>query len=1323
MPTERIMWTVVPAGVVDNQPRLSVLVGPQLAPPSGSGALGAFPQWVDWQATLASLNFRVVFGDGSVHPATRIAPTPVGFDPWAAMFDADTPVRSWQLSDLDEARLFSYPADKIQRFARERYTQLAAAGPDLPAVGDLDALDPFDGIPESQVAGLLTNVEQQVNAQGAIAHSSAMSPLDDFAQFLRYYQRPPQYADRVAAGEGFPELATPQLDFHDAVALAGNHPQLLRQLGLALDLQIERGGDPLPDGTTTVRLEVLDGPRGWEPVHVRPRTRCGLSVGLGAFVPTPDPALEGGSDLNRGFLALMDPERFAVIQLDAEGAGAKLLSLRSNLTQRKLRPSPSSPTHEGAPTLRNHGLGVTRLGRARRSLDRFARQTQIHQQAVSAADPGADVLLGVDDLVRGVTVEVRDDVTGRWRSATRRDATYEFFGPGGGSFSASEEGFIGDALNSAQDPDLPANEHYQQESLFSWDGWSLVSLRPGSSIDGDDELVDSPPDPLQDSFALRTTTRPTPGSLPRLRYGRTYRLRARGVDLTGRPLPTLDDTDAPEFLHATAPQFFGRFDPVPSPTVVQASPRGPAESVDRVAIRSDLPTPISSIVSAGRHVAPPRSSQVEAELHGMFDRSADGPLSKDAYATLVAREGQTFATSTDLVVPYPDAPERDWYHPVAELDVPYLPDPLARGVRVAGLPGTPATLTIGFAPGDEDWPDSRAFRIEAVPAEELGHEWDAQRRMLQVFLPKGRRVTLRLSSVLDPGDLSQLGLVRWLQDAGSLGPATAETIQSGRHWMFTPSRSLELVHAVRRPMASPDFLAGPEVARQRARTDVEIAGQVRIDEPSTQRVELLASWTEPIDDGPGGEPPSTRTVERSVAVDVPIDGDTLSGEQLAINRLSHHFGDTRHRVVTYEGLATSRYGSYFAQDSAVTLNGTAPSLVDPSLPDGIVAASVEVRSGDTTFTAGVDYEIDGPAGTITRTDESSIPSGTQVDVRFVAEPVSRIGVAQVRSVPSSERPDPPKVRSVVPTFAWSSSGSGLQRTSTRAGNSVRVYLERPWWSSGEGELLGVVLAPDAAYAGDNTLPDAVGQVVTRLGRDPIHNTAAGPLVERLQPVHLPLRTSTGTGLHLEELPDQPLVVAGHPVTYDPDRDLWFADIAVDAGRSHWPFLRLALCRYQPSSLPWSFPPNALQISTVTVTDPIQLAPERIVRVDPFSGPPGGPFPTQPTAQVTVTGPAYLGELSDTPAPSQVRVLVQRRSGEGELDWDDVQTTVLTASPPLLPGIGSTDLSWSGSVAVGQNWQGQVRLIVEEREPLRTDGGPGDPGTVGYRLVHQDLIEL
>jgi hypothetical protein len=74
-------------------------------------------------------------------------------------------------------------------------------------------------------------------------------------------------------------------------------------------------------------------------------------------------------------------------------------------------------------------------------------------------------------------------------------------------------------------------------------------------------------------------------------------------------------------------------------------------------------------------------------------------------------------------------------------------------------------------------------------------------------------------------------------------------------------------------------------------------------------------------------------------------------------------------------------------------------------------------------------------------------------------------------------------------------------------------------------------------------------------------------------------------LTLDELPpDWNVAVAGHTVEYDAERCLWYGDIEMYAGPSYFPFVRLALARYQPISL------DKAHLSRVVLADVAQLAP-------------------------------------------------------------------------------------------------------------------------------------
>ena len=63
----------------------------------------------------------------------------------------------------------------------------------------------------------------------------------------------------------------------------------------------------------------------------------------------------------------------------------------------------------------------------------------------------------------------------------------------------------------------------------------------------------------------------------------------------------------------------------------------------------------------------------------------------------------------------------------------------------------------------------------------------------------------------------------------------------------------------------------------------------------------------------------------------------------------------------------------------------------------------------------------------------------------------------VVDVPASSRPLAPEIVYVIPTFGWERQIDTNLKRSVRFGGGLRVYMRRPWFSSGEGELLGVTL--------------------------------------------------------------------------------------------------------------------------------------------------------------------------------------------------------------------------------------------------------------------------
>src|SRR5205085_7754314 len=81
-------------------------------------------------------------------------------------------------------------------------------------------------------------------------------------------------------------------------------------------------------------------------------------------------------------------------------------------------------------------------------------------------------------------------------------------------------------------------------------------------------------------------------------------------------------------------------------------------------------------------------------------------------------------------------------------------------------------------------------------------------------------------------------------------------------------------------------------------------------------------------------------------------------------------------------------------------------------------------------------------------------------------------------VPSSQRPETPRLMYIVPQFKWERGPNGTRRS----GGGLRIYLDRPWYSSGDDEKLAVLLPPG------NSFDSRLEPFVSLWGKDPIWST-------------------------------------------------------------------------------------------------------------------------------------------------------------------------------------------------------------------------------------------
>ena len=306
----------------------------------------------------------------------------------------------------------------------------------------------------------------------------------------------------------------------------------------------------------------------------------------------------------------------------------------------------------------------------------------------------------------------------------------------------------------------------------------------------------------------------------------------------------------------------------------------------------------------------------------------------------------------------------------------------------------------------------------------------------------------------------------------------------------------------------------------------------------------------------------------------------------------------------------------------------------------------------------------------------------------------------------------------IPTFTWERKEDDVSVISRRCGGGLRVYLERPWYSSGDGELLGVLLNPTGQFVEEE---DPLRSYVTQWGLDPIWKSS-GTIEAAPTLSDFTAASNKNTNVILDEIAGKSVHVAGHECTYDKDRRLWSADIVLNGGSAYFPFVRLALARFQPNSI------ARAHISRVVLTDFIQLVPDRTAAVTIDS-------PTKLTVQVAgVYGLRTSQDLHfsfSAPRPSELH----RRVGEEDGEWvvrlgtgrsrrsgatyDDNGSRPGGVDPREAirdeDGVGERGMRMTQQVRRGT---GEYRVVIKEYETYQTSNSQ-----TGTRLVYVDTIEL
>lgn len=1018
-------------------------------------------------------------------------------------------------------------------------------------------------------------------------------------------------------------------------------------------------------------------------------------------------------------------------------------------------------------------------------------------------------------------------------------------------------------------------------------------------------------------FKMTTEFKVVDGSLPSLRFGRRYRVRGRVVDICGnsslyndpeleKTIPSLPFND-PEGIA------YLRYEPVISPLVVLRDVKGitdPGSQVDRIVIRTynsdySLDNMAADLAANDRHILPPRVSVEMAERLGMLDDST-GKLnpSPAMHALLAVKDGAELNLSDKGLIP--GNPEQTF--PLEKADridkLPYIPDVLAEGAALRDLPGAlnysignvkpgadsekpiayipldnpnprPGSATLISFGGEGDWQTMLPFRL-ALNEGNAAPTWDALNRVLTVSLPKGSCSVVPLSSYIQPDDLKLMGIWQWLQEhieQTKNGLIESNAIVSnildldiisnilqmaveGGHWMLTPPRLLNLVHAVQQPLGIPEFTAipvihepydesqpdpnilqtAPEITvaipprstislvqsnptelnaitawRQFGSTDAYLLGGLHIHAASTARVDILAEWDDPIDDpkveqlqikhhaAPVDEIPINLLINHPILVrpdNRPVgyydavhdllcfvrNGDRLGnlGDSFEnINYLNfqtkhgiqipfdldptqkrlrplapvHRLNDTKHHSIHYTARSTTRYREYFPQFDLSLLSVAEINEIVEEKPNLVIVAFVEKELHIRIFGPNGKMAVDKAENELVigylleklkneldpLPDVDSLPKNDKQkiieDVFLISghTPFSRSSTPYIVEVPASARPIAPQIAYVIPTFGWQRQTQSNLKRSVRFGGGLRVYLERPWFSSGDGELLGITFHHkiDQDWT-DQAEQNSWKPFITRWGNDPIWHTINE---KKLNP-NFPNAVAIEFSLSLEEDDNKRVNVVGFPVVYDEERQKLYCDISFKAQFTYSPFVRLALVRYQPCAL------ADAKLSRVVLADFAQLTNDRVAVVSADPSHPrklkvtiSGIKPTDPLPQVSPT------PTSSVVAPTKIEVEIQQRDDTitSDLAWQPVADSLVTVNEETPPAVDSLVL-WIGDVKFSELVPpDKFRLLIREYEYISADytvnpdgtlnpaSGQGiDNRTVGSaprRLVYAETIEI
>lgn len=1135
--TFSVMWTVLPGGYAGSGTgtlQLRLVATPRVTDTRLQLGQSPLLNWPSFSAALPAL-FVQTRGMTELIPATRLGPAP-DLDVWQRMFSSTTKVQTRGLAD-QPPQIVASSASFVQAEQSLRTLRGAVvAERTIDAAGRITgggrAIDVVRAIgplaaPAADRRAVEETLDERVGRLRAAGDENAALAAPFAAYALALGGRPAARANRVGRPLSGVPLVT-AADFHQVVGLLLSFPHLARAVGLIIDLTI-----PAFTGPRSIRVVTANGqPRQGDKPVPQPFSRVVATPDARRFVmadgPGPAPEVTGG------LLAVAGNADYVVSSTDVVGTALQLLAQSDALAGRA---SDDPDIDDSLPARRDLGITIARRNRpATVVAPSLERSAQLHQQ-FGAGDPaGQDLELFADDVTRGFRLDVARN-GGPFRSLMTRQVDTTV----GGRVlpTAVDEGRVEAFTGVEQSGADGFAQLTTGEEFASWDGWSIAVPRPGFKVETEPDApahaAPVPPATLP-GYGIRNEISAVPGTVERLRFGDRLSFRARAVDLAGGSI----DPTAADPAQVLRPFQMLRGQPAASPTVVLRRKYTPGESLHHLVVRSSGGVPEGP--PCERHLAPPNAPFTLVERHGMVDAALGNNRGnqgiRDEMLTLARREEGSFL---DPVVP----------------DREGVPTPAA-GIAVVN--NDPAAPPVGLpVPRGQALPNG-AYVIHDTDRVRLPYLADPiAAGVCMIGFPGTQGPVVAPFGGPTWPDVQPIRLI--VRPTSRTRPnAGAEVVDDGGRpalLVHVPpgfTETVELSSSIRAQLLGQLDTAGASTKTVTTGLLPELSPRQRITivhaVPTPAAAPAIAGPVTPVIAAvtPSYTATVPVTVHRPTTAQVDIEatwrevsdpsvGDLVDGDRVlrvgsaTVERggpdpiavpVAQLFGDARHRRITLTPWATTRFREYF-----------------PPVPDG------------------------------DRTRQRPAAAGTTISIKNRARPV------------------PPVVHSVIPLFSWT---RGIDESGRRFGSrkpaGLRVYLARPWLTTGGDELLGVVI---------HTTTPPTGNALTRL--DGLVSKWGGDALERQTPLAPDVIVagdfaSTSIVAAADLVLTDPRAggatarIIGHRVHFDPERDLWYADVRLSVVDEPWPFVRLGLVRYQPESI------DGKAISTVVTTDFAQLPPDR-----------------------------------------------------------------------------------------------------------------------------------